>query len=167
MTLEVAAVGEAGLLGLAVDPQFLQNRFLYVAHSYRVGAFSLRNRLVRLREDVKGKGILDKVLIDDVAGASNHDGGRVKFGRRALFLLASNPGPGRCFLPACVVKPCIGSFSIPTIRARRKISSGIFPVSSAACEILSKDPINRFTCSPATAMAAVARRRPTTIGSFA
>ena len=80
MTLEVAAVGEAGLLGLAVDPQFSQNRFLYVAYSYRIGAFSLRNRLVRLREDVKGKGILDKVLIDDVAGASNHDGGRVKFG---------------------------------------------------------------------------------------
>jgi aldose sugar dehydrogenase len=80
MTLEVAAVGEAGLLGLAVDPQFSQNRFLYVAYSYRVGAFSLRNRLVRLREDVKGKGVLDKVLIDDVAGASNHDGGRVKFG---------------------------------------------------------------------------------------
>lgn len=77
MTLEVAAVGEAGLLGLAVDPQFSQNRFLYVAYSYRVGAFSLRNRLVRLREDVKGKGVLDKVLIDDVAGASNHDGGRV------------------------------------------------------------------------------------------
>jgi len=80
MTLEVTAVGEAGLLGLAVDPQFLQNRFLYVAYSYRIGAFSLRNRLVRLREDVKGKGVLDKVLIGDVAGASNHDGGRVKFG---------------------------------------------------------------------------------------
>ena len=289
MMLEVAAVGEAGLLGLAVDPQFSQNRFLYVAYSYRVGAFSLRNRLVRLREDVKGKGVLDKVLIDDVAGASNHDGGRVKFGpdgklywtvgdaqttryaqnvkswngkilrlnsdgtiaadnpfpnsyvyslghrnpqglawqpgtgrlyatehgpsgfqgccrdevnyiepgknygwpeirgddaregmihrssnpartklgrQPGLFLLASDLGPGRCFLPACVGKLCIASFSIPTIRARWKISSVIFRVSWGACEILSKDPIKRSICLPATAMAA-APRRPTTIGSFA
>ena len=81
MTLEVAATGEAGLLGLALDPQFPQNRFVYVAYTYRTGVFGLRNRLVRLREEGKtGKGVLDKVLIDDVAGASNHDGGRVKFG---------------------------------------------------------------------------------------
>ena len=81
LALEVAATGEAGLLGIAVDPQFLQNRFVYAAYSYRVGAFSLRNRLVRLREDPNtARGVLDKILIDDVAGASNHDGGRVKFG---------------------------------------------------------------------------------------
>jgi glucose/arabinose dehydrogenase len=41
----------------------------------------MQNRLVRLREDQKtGKGSLDKVLIDNVAGSNNHDGGRVKFG---------------------------------------------------------------------------------------
>jgi glucose/arabinose dehydrogenase len=41
----------------------------------------MQNRLVRLREPTKsGYGQLDKVLIDHVAGANNHDGGRVKFG---------------------------------------------------------------------------------------
>jgi glucose/arabinose dehydrogenase len=81
MTLEVAAVGEAGLMGLALDPQFLSNRFVYVAYTHRAANGRLRNRLVRLREDPKtGKGSLDKVLIDNVAGANNHDGGRVKFG---------------------------------------------------------------------------------------
>jgi glucose/arabinose dehydrogenase len=81
MTLEVASGGEAGLLGLAVDPQFSKNHYLYVAYSYRAGAFTTRNRLARLREDAKtGKGVVDKVLLDDLAGASNHDGGRVKFG---------------------------------------------------------------------------------------
>lgn len=81
MTIDVAASGESGLLGLAIDPQFSQNRFVYVAYSYRSGAFSTRNRLVRLREDPKsGTGIVDKVLIDDIPGANNHDGGRVKFG---------------------------------------------------------------------------------------
>ena len=81
ITLEVAASGESGLMGLAIDPHFSQNRFIYVAYSYRAGAFSIRNRLARLREDPKTRnGVLDKILIDDVAGASNHDGGRVKFG---------------------------------------------------------------------------------------
>jgi glucose/arabinose dehydrogenase len=81
MTIDVAASGESGLMGLAIDPQFSQNRFVYVAYSYRNGAFSTRNRLVRLREDPKsGTGVLDKILIDDVPGANNHDGGRVKFG---------------------------------------------------------------------------------------
>ena len=81
MTLEVAAVGEAGLMGLALDPQFGQNRFVYVAYTYRAANGRLQNRLVRLREDPKtGKGSLDKVLIDNVAGSNNHDGGRVKFG---------------------------------------------------------------------------------------
>ena len=79
MTLDVAEVGEGGLLGLTLDPQFAQNRFLYVAYTYRAEG-GLRNRLVRLREDAPGKGVVDRVLLDDVRGNSNHDGGRVKFG---------------------------------------------------------------------------------------
>jgi aldose sugar dehydrogenase len=81
MTFEVAAVGEAGLMGLAFDPQFGQNRFVYIAYTYRTANGRLQNRLVRLREDsTTGKGSLDKTLIDNVAGSNNHDGGRVKFG---------------------------------------------------------------------------------------
>ena len=73
--------GEAGLLGLALDPQFAQNRYVYVAYTDRSPEGGLRNRLVRLREDpATGKGVLDKLLIDNVPANSNHDGGRVKFG---------------------------------------------------------------------------------------
>ena len=81
LSLEVAASGEAGLMGLAIDPRFSQNRFVYAAYSYRSGVLALRNRLARLRDDPKsGTGVADKVLIDDIPGANNHDGGRVKFG---------------------------------------------------------------------------------------
>lgn len=80
MTLEVADVGESGLLGLALDPQFVQNRFVYVAYTYHGPNGRLQNRLLRLREDAFRKGNFDKVLIDNVAGSNNHDGGRVKFG---------------------------------------------------------------------------------------
>ncbi len=81
MTLGVAEVSEAGLLGLALDPQFAQNRYVYVAYTYRTNDNRFVNRLARLREDpATNKGVMDKVLIDSVAGAPNHDGGRVKFG---------------------------------------------------------------------------------------
>ncbi len=80
ITLPVSEVGEAGLLGLAIDPAFLDNRFIYVAYTYSTGT-GLRNRLVRLREDLAtGKGILDAILFDDVPGNTTHDGGRVKIG---------------------------------------------------------------------------------------
>src|SRR5438094_8378312 len=39
-TLDVASGGEAGLLGLAIDPQFSQTRYVYLAYSYRAGTFS-------------------------------------------------------------------------------------------------------------------------------
>ena len=80
LALEVAASGEAGLMGLAIDPQFSQNRFVYVAYSHQTRGFGVRNRLARLREDPKSaSGVIDKILIDDIPGANNHDGGRVKF----------------------------------------------------------------------------------------
>jgi len=81
MVLDVAAVGEAGLMGLALDPNFSRNRWVYVAYSYRNSNGRLLNRLVRLREDPTTKqGSFDRILIDNAAGSNNHDGGRVKSG---------------------------------------------------------------------------------------
>jgi glucose/arabinose dehydrogenase len=60
--LEAVAAGEAGLMGLALDPQFSKNRFVYVAYTYRTTDGKPQNRLARLREDPKtGKG----TLVDD------------------------------------------------------------------------------------------------------
>jgi len=79
MTLDVATVGEGGLLGLALDPHFADNHYVYVAYTYRTTGGGLGNRLVRLR-DQAGKGVQDRVLLDGAAGGTFHDGGRVKFG---------------------------------------------------------------------------------------
>ena len=79
--IDVAQRGESGLLGLALDPEFQQNKFIYLAYTYVDGEGKLKNRLVRMREDQSsGKGILDQILVDEVQGASNHDGGRLHFG---------------------------------------------------------------------------------------
>jgi glucose/arabinose dehydrogenase len=80
MVLDVAATGEGGLLGLALDPDFASNGFVYVAYTTRAGA-GLQNRLVRLREDpATHTGVMDRVLLDGIPGNVFHDGGRVKFG---------------------------------------------------------------------------------------
>ena len=74
----VAAEGEGGLLGLALDPDFERNRRLYLYHTYR-DATGLRNRVVRYTE--RGGRLADEtVLLDGIPGEIIHDGGRVAFG---------------------------------------------------------------------------------------
>jgi len=69
---------EGGLLGLALDPQFSKNGFVYLYYSYSSGN-ATRNKLVRMR-DASGRGVEETVLLDGIAGSQNHDGGRVRFG---------------------------------------------------------------------------------------
>lgn len=75
--LPVAHVGEGGLLGLALDPEFPRRPFVYVYYTYE--ADGLRNRVERLREE-EGRLLRDRILLDGIPGASLHDGGRIKFG---------------------------------------------------------------------------------------
>lgn len=78
VTLEVAAVSEAGLMGLAIDPGFAQNNFVYVCYTYRAQG-QLLNRVARLQEE-NGRGVALTVLLDNIPGASVHNGCRLKFG---------------------------------------------------------------------------------------
>jgi glucose/arabinose dehydrogenase len=70
--------GEAGLLGLVLDPDFASNRRMYVYYTYGDGS-SLKNKVVRLIEK-DGRAREDLVLIDGLPGQRNHDGGRLKIG---------------------------------------------------------------------------------------
>ena len=70
--------GEKGLLGIALDPQFASNGFVYLYYSYAAGGLT-RNKLVRMR-DANDRGIEETILLDGIPGNNNHDGGRVKFG---------------------------------------------------------------------------------------
>ncbi|PYI51762.1 PQQ-dependent sugar dehydrogenase [Paenibacillus flagellatus] len=70
--------GEGGLLGLALDPDFAKNGYLYAYHSYEMNG-AMKNRVLRLV--VEGsKARLDRVLLADLPGQRNHDGGRIRFG---------------------------------------------------------------------------------------
>jgi len=77
----VVETGESGLMGLALDPDFSTNGYVYTTYTYAAAGGGLQNRLVRLKEDrATGRGAMDTVLLDDVRGGRVHDGGRVSIG---------------------------------------------------------------------------------------
>src|SRR5688572_3722070 len=78
----VYAQGEAGLLGLALDPDFAGNRFVYLYYSAQSGGGGV-NRIERYRE-VSGRLGERAVLLDGIPASAIHDGGRLKFGRDGL-----------------------------------------------------------------------------------
>ena len=78
--IDVAAdvVGEGGLLGIAVDPEFDENSLVYVYYTYKDSG-DLLNKVVRFR--MIGLELVDEtVLLDKIPGARFHNGGRIKFG---------------------------------------------------------------------------------------
>jgi len=79
LTLDgVYAQGEGGLLGLALDPNFAQNNFVYLYYSAVAGGGAV-NRIERYRE-VAGRLAERVLLLDGIPASTIHDGGRLKFG---------------------------------------------------------------------------------------
>ncbi len=84
---EVAHDGEGGLLGIAVHPDFNTSGYIYVYYTYRSGG-RLTNKVVRLLYN-GGELVPDKVIIDGIPGASNHNGGRIKFGPDGMLYITT------------------------------------------------------------------------------
>jgi glucose/arabinose dehydrogenase len=84
----VFAQGEAGLLGLALDPEFTQNRFVYLYYTASVPGGGAVNRVVRYRE-AGGRLGERVVLLDDIPAAAIHDGGRLRFGPDGLLYVTT------------------------------------------------------------------------------
>lgn len=84
MTLDAEETSEGGLMGLTLDPQFAQNRYVYAAYTTRTRQGQLQNRLVRLRDNPQGgaagSGVFDRALLESIPAARVHDGARLKFG---------------------------------------------------------------------------------------
>lgn len=69
---------EGGLLGLALDPNFEENHFVYLYYSYN-DFLDIYNRVVRYTES-DNKLSDETILLDKIPGSKWHDGGRIKFG---------------------------------------------------------------------------------------
>ena len=76
---EVKHIGEGGLLGIAIHPDFANNKFVYLYYTYSSNGDDTLNRVSRYKlED--GKLINEQVIVEAIPGAINHNGGRIKFG---------------------------------------------------------------------------------------
>jgi glucose/arabinose dehydrogenase len=77
-TIPVHANEEAGLMGIAIDPEFARNGRVYVCYTAPAGNAGT-NRIAVLTEE-GGKGGAPRVLVDGIPAGSFHDGCRLGFG---------------------------------------------------------------------------------------
>ena len=71
-------IGDAGLLGLALHPNFTQNHLFYVYYTYS-NTTGLYNKVLMLQES-NNRIIDSKTILDGIPGNDYRDGGRIKFG---------------------------------------------------------------------------------------
>ena len=72
-------IGEGGLLGIAVHPQFEKNSFVYVYFTYSGNGNNTLNRVSKFQY-TNGNFTQEQVIVDAIPGNANHNGGRLKFG---------------------------------------------------------------------------------------
>lgn len=88
-SFDVASVGEAGLLGLALHPEYPNDRraYLYMSVYYNEG---IVNRVVSVEINKDLDGVRGgKIVVDKIPGAVIHDGGRVRFGPDKLLYITT------------------------------------------------------------------------------
>lgn len=93
---EVKHIGEGGLLGIALHPNFSTNNYVYLYYTYSDNGVNY-NRVERYQYSVIKLGVAcppnnpncntptphlskDKVVVDKIPSSPNHNGGRIKFG---------------------------------------------------------------------------------------
>ena len=95
VTLSVSEQSERGLLGIAFDPDFATNRWVYVY--YTRSSSPIKNRVSRftasaLNPDV-AKANSERVILDDIGSdAGNHNGGSIHFGLDGKLYVAVGDG---------------------------------------------------------------------------
>lgn len=79
--VDVVAEGEGGLLGIDLHPSFLDNAWAYLYFTSEEGG--LHNRVVRFVVEESGDSyefVEDRVIVEGIPAAGNHNGGRIAFG---------------------------------------------------------------------------------------
>lgn len=76
---DVLQTGEGGLQGITLHPNFSENNNVYIYYTYSENGGNTLNRVVRYT--YQDNTFLDpQIIVDAIPGASNHDGGRLRFG---------------------------------------------------------------------------------------
>lgn len=78
--VNTAGSAEGGLLGIALHPDFANNRFFYLYYTATKNGTPV-NRVERWQLSTGGAAAaLDRIIIDDIPVAQYHNGGRIRFG---------------------------------------------------------------------------------------
>ena len=89
--VEVHEQSESGLMGMAFHPDFAEQPYVYLAHSYSEGS-GILNRLIRMTYDGAGL-VAPEILIDAIPGRGNHNGSRLAIGPdRNLYMTTGDAG---------------------------------------------------------------------------
>lgn len=75
---EVSNKSEEGLMGMALDPNYEQNKYLYLCIAYDSGDSTV-DKVIRVT-DQNGTLEEEKILLDDIPAAQYHAGCRLRFG---------------------------------------------------------------------------------------
>lgn len=76
VTSQVQTGGERGLMGMALSPNFENDNHIFISYTYSSGGTKVK--IVRYTYD--GSSLVDPItIIDNIAGAGNHDGCRLEF----------------------------------------------------------------------------------------
>jgi glucose/arabinose dehydrogenase len=97
VTLKVSSESERGVLGIAVDPDFATNTFVYIYYTTGEGALgytgSPKNRVSRF---TSGPGLVatgETIILDNIpSDAGNHNGGDIQFGFDGMLYVAVGDG---------------------------------------------------------------------------
>lgn len=86
-TLQVEASGEAGLMGIALAPDFATSKQVFVVGTFRVGG-DLVNRVMRFTER-EGGGADPTVILDRIPSNALHAGNAIAFGPDSMLYVAT------------------------------------------------------------------------------
>jgi glucose/arabinose dehydrogenase len=99
VSLTVSSSGERGLLGVAFDPNFASNRFVYVY--YTATTPSIHNRVSRFTASTTNPNVAvagsETILLelDNLSSATNHNGGAIHFGPDGKLYIAVGENANR------------------------------------------------------------------------
>jgi glucose/arabinose dehydrogenase len=84
---QVAHIGEGGLMGMAKHPNYPEQKYLYVMHTYQEDN-NIFNRVTRYY-DTDTTIEFDKVIVDRIPGSRVHNGGRIAFGPDGMLYITT------------------------------------------------------------------------------
>ncbi len=79
ITYDISICSERGLLGIAIDPDFNSNHYIYVYYTQGPGCSDTQNKVARFIES-NGKGSNSTNIFSSPQTAGNHNGGNIHFG---------------------------------------------------------------------------------------